>query len=124
MIKHLITATSFALGGAGAVLVAYLSVDPMAFTHPVAELPPVAVSRAAAATPVALEVTRNQIVLPEVRITAKGKRAQKPDALLTQLAPCSEWSDVGAMFIDPAGATGVRRVRNLCEQPRRRAPSP
>jgi hypothetical protein len=124
MIKHLITATSFALGGAGAVFVAYLSVNPLALTRPVAELPPVAVSRAAAATPVVLEVTRNEIVLPEVRITAKGKRAQKQDVLLTRLGPCSEWSDVGAMFIDPAGATGVHRVRNLCEQPRLRAPSP
>jgi hypothetical protein len=124
MIKHLITATSFALGGAGAVLVAYLSVNPLAFTHPVAELPPVAVSRAAAAIPVALEDTRNEVVLPEVRITAKGKKAQKQDVLLTRLGPCSEWSDVGAMFIDPAGATGVRRARNLCEQPRLRGPSP
>ena len=102
------------LGGAGVVLVAYLSVNPRAFTHPVAELPPVAVSRAAAATPVAVEPMGEALVLPEVRITAKGKRAQKQVVLPTRLDPCSEWSDVGAMFIDPAGATGVRRVRNLC----------
>lgn len=124
MIKHLITATSFALGGAGVVLVGYLSVNPRAFTRPIAELPPVAVSRAAAVIPAAVEVTSNMIVLPEVRITATGKGAQKQGVLLTRLDPCTEWSDVGAMFIDPAGATGVHRVRSLCEPTRRRAPTP
>jgi hypothetical protein len=120
MIKHMITATSFALGGAGAVLVGYLSTHPMAFTHRVTERPP-AVSRAAAVAPV-VEPTGNTIVgnailLPEVLITASGKKAQKQAVLPARLDPCSEWSDVGAMFIDPAGATGVRRVRALCEQP-------
>jgi hypothetical protein len=116
MIKHLITATSFALGGAGVVLVSYLSTHPRAFTHPIGELPPIAVNRTAA-TPVAIEPLGNAIVLPEVRITASGKKTQKRAVLAARLDPCSEWGDVGAMFIDPAGATGVRRVRNLCEQP-------
>jgi hypothetical protein len=123
MIKHLITATSFALGGAGAVLVGYLSTDPRALTHPIGELPAVAVGRAAA-TPVAIEPLGNAILLSEIRITASRKKAQKQAVLPARLDPCSAWGDVGAMFIDPAGATGVRRVRNLCEQPGDQALSP
>jgi len=115
IIKHVITATSFALGGAGVVLVGYLSTHPRAFTHPIAALPPVAVSRASAATPIAIEPAGHTIVLPEVRIAASGRKAQKQPVLPARLDPCSEWGDVGAVFIDPAGATGVRRVRNLCE---------
>jgi hypothetical protein len=117
MIKHLITAASFALGSAAVVLVGYLGSHPRAFTQAVAALPPVAVSRALAAIPVAVEPAGNVIVLSEVRITALGKSAQRQTASPARLDPCSEWSDVGAVFIDPAGATGVRRVRNLCEQP-------
>jgi hypothetical protein len=64
MIKHLITATSFVLGGAGVVLVGYLSTHPRAFTHPVAALPSVAVSGAAAAIPVAIEPAGNGIIDP------------------------------------------------------------
>ena len=114
IIKHVITATSFALGSAGVVLVGYLSTHPRAFTHPIGERSPVAVSRAAA-TPVAIDPMGNAITLPEVRITASGKKAHTRAVLPARLASCSEWTDVGAMFIDPAGATGVRRVRNLCE---------
>jgi hypothetical protein len=117
MIKHLITAMSFALGGAGVVLVGYLSAHPRAFTHPVAELPAVAVGSAAVAHPVAVEPTGNAIVLSELRITAPAKKAQKQTVVPARLDPCSEWNDVAAMFIDPAGASGTRRVRNLCDQP-------
>jgi hypothetical protein len=113
IIKHVITATSFAIGSAGVVLVGYLGTHPRAFTHPVAALPPVAVTPAAPATPIPIEPTGNAIVLPEVRIVASVKKAVLP----ARLDPCSEWSDVGAVFIDTAGATGVRRVRNLCEPP-------
>jgi hypothetical protein len=105
------------LGGAGVVLVGYLSTHPRAFTHPIPERPPVAVSRTAAATLAAVERPANAIVLPEVRITASRKKAPTKAAFPARLDPCSEWSDVGAMFIDPAGATGLRRVRNLCDQP-------
>jgi hypothetical protein len=109
MIKFLVS--SFALGGAGAVLVSYISFNPPALTHPLAAGPPFA----AAATPLGVESPRNTIILSEVRITASGKKAQKQTILPAELDPCSEWSDVGAMFIDPAGATGVHRVRTLCE---------
>ena len=117
VIKHVIIAASFALGSAGIVLVGYLSTHPRAFTHPVAALPPVAVSRSAAATPVTIEPAGKAIVLSEVRIAASGKKAQKQSVLPARLDPCSDWSDVGAVFIGPEGATGVHRVRNLCEPP-------
>ena len=117
IIKHVITATSFTLGSAGVVLVGYLGTRPTAFTHAVAAPPAVAVSRASAGTPIAIEPVGHAIVLPEVRITALAKRVQKQSVLPARLDPCSEWGDVGAVFIDPAGATGVRRVRNLCEPP-------
>ena len=86
IIKHVITATSFALGSAGVVLVGYLSTHPRAFTHPVAALTPVAVTPAATATPVAIEPTGNTIVLPEMRIAASVKKAVLP----ARLDPCSE----------------------------------
>jgi hypothetical protein len=117
MIKHLITAASFALGSTAGVLVGYLGSHPRAFTQAVAALPPVEVSRALAAIPVAIEPADDAIVLTEVRITALDKRAQRQSVPPGRLDPCSEWSDVGAVFIDPAGASGVRRVRNLCNQP-------
>ncbi len=107
MIKHLITATSFALGGAGVALVVVLSTNPMAFTHPIAQPPIVAVADAPAA-PLVTEAERKTVVLAEVRITASTPRAPIQNVLPLRLEPCSEWDDVGAMFIDPAGATGVR----------------
>ncbi len=81
MIEHLITAASSALGGASVVLVGYLGSSTRPFAQAVAALPPVAISRALAAHPVALEPAGNAIVLAS------------------------------------AGATGVRRVRILCDQP-------
>jgi len=113
MIKLLITATSFVLGGAGGALVCYLGANPLAFTDPVAAPP--AVSPVAAA-PVPVEPLVNAIVLPEIRITAflaKPKNAVMP----TRFGPCSAWNDVGAVFIEPTGATGVRQVRDLCYEP-------
>jgi hypothetical protein len=83
VIKHPIIA-SFALFGAGAILVGYLGPHLRALTAPVAALPPIAVSAGAAAAPLAVELAGNALVLPEVRIV---------------------------------GATGVRHVRNLDEQP-------
>jgi hypothetical protein len=119
MIKLLITATSFLFGGAGVVLVGYMSANPRAFTHPAGELPAVAASPMLAAAPVAVETKGKQIVLPEVLITAYSRGAKKQKVVLDRLEPCSEWDDVGAMFIDPAGATGVRRARALCSRPSR-----
>jgi hypothetical protein len=113
MIKPIVTAASFALGGAGVVLVGYLSVNPRAFTHPVADVPfKTPASRSIhLETPVASD-TDQMLVLPEVKLTASRRRAT--NTVRTELSPCSSWNDVGAVFVDPAGATGVRQVRHLC----------
>jgi hypothetical protein len=80
VIKHLIIAMSFALG-AGVGLVAYVSVNPRALTHPVAELPLVAVGRPMTDSPVVVEIPSNAIMLSEIRITATGTRAKKQGVL-------------------------------------------
>jgi hypothetical protein len=132
MIKHLITATLFVLGGAGFGLVGYLATEPLAFTYPVRlgftqrvrEPPPVAAERSpevilanASGSP---EAETNSIWLAEVRITAAppraGKRTVSP-VVPARFDPCSEWRDVGALVVDRAGATGVRNVPALCPQP-------
>ncbi len=116
MIKLLITATSFALGGAGVVLIGYLSATPLAFTHPMGGLPAVAAIRPVAAEPAAVEPPDNAIVLAEVRI-AGTRGTPKERVMPIGLVRCTEWNDVGAVFIEPAGATGVRQVRGLCAKP-------
>ena len=78
MIKTWITATSFALGGAGIALVGYLGVYPRAFTNPVAAFPAVAAYHAPeVAAPMALRTESNVIALDEVLVTASGARAPK-----------------------------------------------
>src|SRR5258708_40294895 len=116
MIKFLITATSFAVGGAGGVVVTYLRTQPLAFTRPLGEPPAVTAIRPVDAAPVAVESRSHTIVLAEVRITASpGKRALP--VIPIGIGTCTEWNDVGAVFIEPAGATGVRQVRPLCAKP-------
>jgi hypothetical protein len=112
MIKQLITAASFTLGSAGVVLVGYLQANPSAFTHPVAPLPWATGNAAPAAEVVALRPVRRAIVMPDVPITTTLRRAV-PAAEET-LTACSGYRDVGAVFIEPSGATGVRGVRELC----------
>jgi hypothetical protein len=113
MIKQIVTAASFALGGAGVVLVGYLSSNPRAFTQPVVELASTApMARTLADNPVAVNVG-NVLVLPEITLAASPRRAPKPAAAAT-LDPCTDYRDIGAVFIDPGGATGVRQVRHLC----------
>ena len=89
MIKHLITATLFVLGGAGLGLVGYLATEPLAFTYPVRlgftervrELPPIAAALSPPVIPASLpgspETESNSIWLAEVRITAVPPRAGK-----------------------------------------------
>jgi hypothetical protein len=116
MIKLLITATSFALGSAGVGLVGYLSAHPMAFTHAVAALPAVNARHTFAVAPVAVEAPGNTLVLGEVRITASRKKPNQKSTPIG-LSPCTDWNDVGAVLIEPEGATGVRQVRTLCSKP-------
>jgi hypothetical protein len=115
MSKKFVTGASFALGGAGVVLVGYLSANPLAFTHPVAPLPfepqapsPTAVMQTVGAPP--------SLVLPEVTISAALPKREKTVRQPAQLEPCSNWADIGATLITPTGATGVHRVRLLCSE--------
>ena len=113
MIKQVLTAASFAFGGAGVILVGYLSSNPLAFTHPVVDLPTsTPIARSLADSPIAVEL-RSEVVLPEVTISASLRRPTRP-VVAENLDVCSEFRDVGAMFVDPQGATGIRRVRSLC----------
>ena len=113
MIKQLLTAASFGLGGAGVVLVGYLSSNPLAFTHPVGALPTsTPIIRPLADTPVDVDLAF-ALVMPEVTIAGSPRRATR-HAVADNLAACSEFRDVGAMFIDEQGAKGIRRVRSLC----------
>jgi hypothetical protein len=114
MTKTFITAASFALGAPGIALVGYLSANPLAFTHPVAALqfepempsPLVQTIDAKPAT---------TLVLPDVTISALIPRREKAAERRARLEPCSDWAEVGATIITPNGATGVRRVRQLCQ---------
>jgi hypothetical protein len=125
MIKHLITATVFVLGGAGVALVAYLAAEPLAFTHSVRERPAVVAAYGSptmipANLPVDLDTETNAISLAEIQITAAPRRATKRSVgpvVHTRLDRCSDWRDVGASFVDPADGTSVRNVRALCARP-------
>src|SRR5438477_10575649 len=98
MIKQLLTAASFALGGAGVVLVGYLSSNPLAFTHPVGNLPTsTPILRPLADTPMTVDLGSG-IVMPEVTISAFGRRATRP-AGAEALAACSECRAVGPLFV-------------------------
>ena len=116
MIKQVVTAASFAFGGAGVILVGYLSANPRAFTRPVADAPSrvIAVRAPIAEAPANIDtalVLPEMIVSPLPRSSAKVRPAVETN---TPVEPCSQWSDVGAMYIVPGGATGTRQVRTLC----------
>ena len=117
MLKQAIIATSFALGGAGIIFVGYLGTHPGAFTHPVEVLPSGPANQVAVVVPPAFQTASNVITLPEFLITGSGGRLKKHGDMAVKLDPCSHWSEVGAIFIDANGATGVREVRTLCAKP-------
>jgi hypothetical protein len=113
MIKQVITAASFSLGGAGVVLVGYLSTTPLAFTHPVAYLPSsTPITRTMEETPATVTLG-HAIVMPDVNIFTSLRRPPAP-AVSEKLDACSDFRSIGAVFIEPSGATGVRGVRELC----------
>lgn len=114
MNKQVLTLASFMLGGAGVILVAHLGANPRAFTHPVGELPfetPVSAEETLAAS---VATQGGRIVLAEVIIAALPPASQQSRAQNARLDPCSGWEDVGALYIEPGGATGVHQVRRLC----------
>ena len=113
MIKQVLTAASFALGGTGVILVGYLSSNPLAFTQPVGNLAiSTPIARSLVDTPVGIDLGA-PLMLPEVTISGSPRRATRA-AVADRLDPCSEYRDVGATYIEQQGATGVRRVRSLC----------
>jgi hypothetical protein len=117
MSKKLLTAASFALGGAGVVLVGYLSANPLAFTHPVGDLPwQTATSPRAVAveTPVAMQSPSSELVFPKVTISPSPAKPAKARRRIAKLAPCSAWSEIGPTFISTEGTPAFRRVRHLC----------
>jgi hypothetical protein len=133
MIKHLITAALFVLGGAGLGLIGYLGTEPLAFTQPVrlglmqrGREPPAADDRSPAVIPASvpgsLETEPVSIWLAEVQIIGTPPRAAKRTSVpaapvvAARFDPCSDWRDVGALVVDSV-ATGVRNVRTLCDQP-------
>jgi hypothetical protein len=110
MFKKAVTAGSFALGAAGMILVGYLQADPLAFTRPVAEhsdaidLATITIEGQA---PVTDAVVVSEVVIAESRRGAKA-------LVVASREPCGSWNEVGALYVAPGGATGVRSVRTLC----------
>ena len=116
MNKKLVTAASFALGGAGVVLVGYLSANPLAFTHPV-EFPFTSASALAPARvtePRAAVAPSNALVFPDVTITGSMGSMRSSRKSLNKLEPCSEWRDLGPAYAITERAPGIHRVRQLC----------
>jgi hypothetical protein len=114
VIKQALTATSFLLGAAGAIFVAHLATHPMAFTHPVAASPaPEMASTDASLAPA--KPGEGSFVMPEITIVASLERTSRSSATAKALDPCSGWDEVGALYIEPGGAVGVRSVRRLCQ---------
>jgi hypothetical protein len=111
MVKMAIIAGSLALGGAGVAFVGYLDHHPLAFTHP-ASRTSTTVVRNVADVPVATDFEDHAMLLPEVTVKASLPRRQA--TVPAKMMPCSDWSKVGAKYIDKSGATGERSVRNLC----------
>jgi len=113
MWKELLTVASFTVGGSGAALVGYLARTPMALTH---QEPSVVIIPAsfAADVPVAVETDSTLVPLPATKTTPARKQAKALPPKST-LEPCSEWTVIGARYIEAQGATGVRNVRTLCE---------
>jgi hypothetical protein len=124
MIKHLIIAALFAVGGAGVVLVGYLASEPLAFTHPVEKLlvfgnhspaTIAALTTLAASEPETL-LEPERFVLAEVHITPRARSTPKAALVPVRFDPCSAWRDMGPALVDPDGTGAVRTVRALCAQ--------
>ncbi len=116
--KTVLTAASLALGAAGVVFVGYLSANPLAFTHAARDLPSYTAPSPASRVvdrPTAIE-TEDTLALPDVTISSSAARSERSQRQATTLKPCSEWTEIGALYITTAGATGVRQVRRLCSE--------
>jgi hypothetical protein len=117
VIKQTLTATSFLLGAAGAIFVAHLATHPLALTRPI-EMSPVSAPASPTTPPATTTPSDGSFTLPEITIVASLERTPRSAAPTTALDPCSEWGEVGALYIEPAGAVGVHSVRRLCQAAR------
>ncbi|HEX2671572.1 MAG TPA: hypothetical protein VHM25_11905, partial [Polyangiaceae bacterium] len=67
-------------------------------------------------------VSSHVVDVPEVHITAPKpapppRLKQEPNELErgpNELAPCSEWRELGPAYVDQGTPQGTLRVRNLC----------
>ncbi len=116
MIKRALTASSFLLGGAGMIFVAHLAMNPLAFTYPVAPSPVTVAASPEARVAAESPAESGPFVLPEITIVASLETTSRGPARTATLDPCSGWGEVGALFIEPSGASGVRNVRRLCQR--------
>jgi hypothetical protein len=124
MRQPIIAVTTMLAGAAVMALVVSLQQNPMLWTHHAKlEVPAVTTSTIPApaknpspsSTP-SDEASVGVVTLPEVRITSPSARAAARPAKEGQdeLAPCSEWRDLGPTYVDQGNAHGMQRVRNLC----------
>lgn len=121
MIKQLLTVASFGVGGAGALLIGHLANTPAAFTPEPVSVVVIPVTFAGD-IPVAVE-PESSLVAPVVTAApVVRKPAKAPVPAETNFEACSDWTVVGAQFVEPGGATGVRSVRTLCATPANAAP--
>jgi len=116
MIKQLLTVASFAAGSAGALLIGHLARTPAPLTP---ETPSVVVIPVTFATdvPVAVDPQSSLVPAPVKPAPFVRKPAKAPAPVEPTFEPCSQWTVVGAQFVEPGGATGVRSVRMLCTTP-------
>jgi hypothetical protein len=119
VIKQALTATSFLLGTAGAIFVVHLATHPLAFTRPIdPSAVPATPSQPAAPASANAGESAVSFTLPEITIVASLERTSQSPGPTAALGPCSGWSEVGALFIEPGGAVGTRGVRHLCQAAR------
>ncbi len=133
MRKQVIAIASIAsiLSGIGVMgLVISIQHDPLAWTQASrrnAEKPkPSAISpepgAAVSAGTASAELPSDIVHLPEVRITAsrQSQAAARqgepiaPEQLEPPLEPCSEWREIGPLYVEQGIASGSQRVRQLC----------
>jgi hypothetical protein len=119
VIKQTLTATSFLLGTAGAIFVVYLATHPLALTRPTDPSPvPATPSQHTELASAKGGESAVSFTVPEITIVASLERKSRSPGPTAALEPCSGWSEVGALFIEPGGAVGARGVRHLCQTAR------
>jgi len=114
MIKQLLTVASFAAGSAGVLMLDHLNRTPLAFTS-ADDAQQIATSPASLVVEAPMAVDTEASLPPTAIKKAALVRRPAPPPEPT-LEPCSQWGVVGAQFVTPSGATGIRSVRDLCNK--------